>query len=410
MLKLVLSIFFISGIFFSSYSFNAFAQIDPSPLQLEELNLIDPDCTIKRVMGTSALIPFTLRAIYDLTTDRGNDVTHPIPEMVPTSQQTDQVFIFYTPHVEEYQIVVNLHYPSSKDRVFFYEYMKEGERLSSSQEKFTSKDFCIKFFIITREPEHIPTRQEIVGDIIVATEKIPALFSAFNQNTASNTQWQYAITVLAVGGFGISILSLAVMTRAVAPLREVRQDFESLLEMGMDKIPLKKDEEPVIKEKKHKYLRKFLRMKDDDDEDGQTGVQEEEEQVHVKERGSSGVELSPDPVVIGTAKKETELVSNDDVLIARTPQNFEQLLKEKIPEEHKPEQDSFNMTLEQLEQKIISSIDIKIMRGSFGSFTVEELVLVYESLSRQWRNSITDDNAKVLRVIHTEILKRSNQR
>ena len=409
MLKLVLSIFFISGIFFSSYSFNAFAQIDPSPLQLEELNLIDPDCTIKRVMGTSALTPFTLRAIYDLTTDRGNDVTHPIPEMVPTSQQTDQVFIFFTPHVEEYQVVVNLSYPDSKDRVFFYEYMKEGERLSSSQEKFTTKDFCIKFFIITREPEHIPTRQEIVGDIIVATEKIPALFSAFNQNTASNTQWQYAITVLAVGGFGISILSLAVMTRAVAPLKEVRQDFELLLEMGMDKIPLKKDEEPVVKEKKHKYLGKLLRMKDDD-EDEQVDVEEDADQVQIKERGSSGAELAPDPVVIGIAKKETEQVSNDDVRIFRTQQEYERLLKEKISEAHKPEQDSFNMTLEQLEQKIISSIDIKIMRGSFDSFTVEELTLVYESLSRQWRNSITDDNAKVLRVIHTEILKRSNQR
>src|SRR3990167_9573643 len=409
MLKLVLSVFFISCIFFSSSSFNAFAQIDPSPLQLEELNLIDPDCTIKRVMGTSALTPFTLRAVYDLTTDRGNDVTHPIPEMVPTSQQTDQVFIFFTPHVEEYQVVVNLSYPDSKDRVFFYEYMKEGERLSSSQEKFTTKDFCIKFFIITREPEHIPTRQEIVGDIIVATEKIPALFSAFNQNTASNTQWQYAITVLAVGGFGISILSLAVMTRAVAPLREVRQDFESLLEMGMDKIPLKKDEEPVVKEKKHKYIGKLLRMKDDD-EDEQVDVEEDADQVQIKERGSSGAELAPDPVVIGIAKKETEQVSNDDVRIFRTQQEYERLLKEKISEAHKPEQDSFNMTLEQLEQKIISSIDIKIMRGSFDSFTVEELTLVYESLSRQRRNSITDDNAKVLRVIHTEILKRSNQR
>ncbi|MGQ0376385.1 MAG: DNRLRE domain-containing protein, partial [Nitrososphaerota archaeon] len=65
------------------------------------------------------------------------------------------------------------------------------------------------------------------------------------------------------------------------------------------------------------------------------------------------------------------------------------------------------LTLEQLEGKVISSINIKAMQGQFDEFSTPELNLVYESLTRQWRASITEEQTTILRILHVELLKRN---
>lgn len=176
------------------------AQIESSPLDLEQLHQ-SGECTRKFIGGESGVTPLTIKVFYDITTNRKFEVQQ-TGSSFPITQQTNQVMVFYTNGTDQYQIYMEMNYNQTRDRMVYIETQSAGITTATTQEKFNTPKFCMTIFANTKEPIKPLTKEDIFGDTLNAINQVPAIITALNINTQTNSanqtvQW-FIIAILFV--------------------------------------------------------------------------------------------------------------------------------------------------------------------------------------------------------------------
>jgi len=224
---------------FVSISFgiqNSFSQIEQVPLDLEQL-AISGECTKKFIGGESGVTPLTLKVFYDITTNRKLEYTQ-MGSSFPITQQTNQVMVFYTNGTDQYQIYMEMNYNQTKDRMIYIETQSAGITTSTWQEKFNTNKYCMTIFANTKEPVRPLTKEDIFGDTLNAINQVPAIITALNLNTNSNSanqtvQW-FIITVQFVLMIFFVLYTMTLLKGG--KIKKFEQEYESWFENKKDDV------------------------------------------------------------------------------------------------------------------------------------------------------------------------------
>lgn len=206
------------------------AQVQPFELQLDQIR--NPqECTTKIYQGDLATIPFVFKVFYDTTSDRKFEVKQHA-NTFPVTQQSPQVMTFYSAEIDQYEIYLEMNYDEAKPRQVYYEVLSENALTFSNQEKFETKKFCMRVQVFTKEPEHIPTREEIWGDTLQHVEQIPAFLRAFNSNTQTVSQEiQYVILAIVAIVVMVVFIMISIWNSKRIWNKKI-EDFDDMIKSG----------------------------------------------------------------------------------------------------------------------------------------------------------------------------------
>jgi len=417
----------------------AFAQVQPFELQLEQIR--NPEaCTRKVFQSSGAYIPFTLKVFYDTTQDRSWDVISK-KETFPVAQQTAQVATFFTQEVDQYEVHLEVNYDRPQKRQAYIEILSEGRTVTSWQEKFDDRKFCMTFFINSNEAPTFPTREELIGDLLTNVDKIPEMIRSFNINTITwNTSISYMWTLI-FASIVLSVLTLLgtsivnrnvkskmkdmdeaveLVDKSAKKIDEMKEPFDQIIKnqnkilknqdliLAKSPVPIvepekksklsqifkkKKDEpeEQVEEEKPKKSRWSFLKRNKDEDEEYEEEIDDKDnENVYDNDKIQKAkeiIEVPPKEVKEENAK----LVETIEKIEPDVQKDVEEQLEggfiqtskeEKVPPTPPPKEE----TLPPVEQKpsrfkeILRAIDFKnnaFKEGMFEKFTYNELNNMY---------------------------------
>ncbi len=340
----------------------AHGQVQPFELQLEQIR--NPqECTRKTFTSAGAYLPFTLKVFYDTTQDRKWDVISKA-ETFPVAQQTAQVATFYSPQVDQYELYLEINYPTVAKRQVYIEVLSEGKTITNWQEKFDDLKFCMTFHINTSEAPTFPTREDLIGDLLTNVDQIPEMIRSFNANTVTWSNSIGFMWTLILGSIVVSVLTLISTGVVNRNLKSKMKDIDEAIDLvdasaqkidelteplntiiaNQEKI-LNKSPEPIKPEKQSK-LSKFRKKKVNVSDDVKKGLKP-------KKKGRWGF--------LSRNKDDEDDVTEEDII------NSEDRI-EVPPKETKIENEKLVKEIEKME----SGDDLKVDKPST---TVSEEVL-----------------------------------
>ena len=373
-----------------------FGQIEIFEQQIEKLQ--NPqECTTKVVQGSSAEIPFTIKVFYDVTKNSKLELIQQGTSF-PITQKTPQVMIFYSNQTDQYQIYMEINYDEPKERQIYIEYLSAGQVVANEQEKFNTNKFCMTILANTILPTHIPTREELFGDLYGAISQVPALVEANNRNTLTMGASIAFMWIIVVAQIIVTVLMLIILMNASRKFNAKVETFDDMTETlsklqhddSFEKeIPT---ELPPARKQVEQYGQGF----------------EQEFRTKMSRLSSKDISKYYDKI-----KRETDEKSAVErrVIITLWRMRREQQARERPKEEVKPVQVTKKQTMdERLLNDIAMSIDIVGNSTNLQQFETDDLQDAYKTLYERWENKMTETKRKTLLLISEEINDRFKPR